>query len=338
MCVAIAAGVATVATTAYGAYSASQSKQDALDYQKNNTPKMTTYEAVQDKFHPNAGLNSYFSAVNKFGGQAQGVANQENATYLGNAQAQENFNRAQSSDINKYYQQSLNALGPITQNVKTANNIVKQQLSGQLSPDVAQNIARASAQAGLTGGYGAASGMGMNRTARDFGLTSLDLQNQGIANEGRVQGYATALNSSIPQAVQLGRANPYSLFGTPEEFAARSDIIERDNADRLNNQRKDAAGVANQNANAQYQAGLAGVQASDINPYAQGLAGAAGGLVASYNGGVFGGSGSATPASYDNTANATYGGYYNPYKDVGNYSAGGNFYGNPNSYGFTGTG
>lgn len=52
-------------------------------------------------------------------------------------------------------------------------------MSGRISADVQANLARSSAMRALQGGFGAGSEMGRGLSARDLGLTSLDLMKQG---------------------------------------------------------------------------------------------------------------------------------------------------------------
>jgi hypothetical protein len=52
-------------------------------------------------------------------------------------------------------------------------------LSGRISADMQANVARSSAMRALQGGFGASGQMGRGLTARDLGLTSLDLMEQG---------------------------------------------------------------------------------------------------------------------------------------------------------------
>lgn len=55
-------------------------------------------------------------------------------------------------------------------------------MSGRISADVQANLGRSSAMRALQGGFGASSEMGRGLSARDLGLTSLDLQQRGMQN------------------------------------------------------------------------------------------------------------------------------------------------------------
>jgi hypothetical protein len=66
-----------------------------------------------------------------------------------------------------------------------ADNNAAAMMSGQISADVQANLARSSAMQALSGGFGAGSEMGRGLTARDLGLTSLDLQQRGMQDYER---------------------------------------------------------------------------------------------------------------------------------------------------------
>jgi hypothetical protein len=61
-----------------------------------------------------------------------------------------------------------------------ADNNAAAMMSGQISADMQANVARSSAMRALQGGFGASGEMGRGLTARDLGLTSLDLQQRGF--------------------------------------------------------------------------------------------------------------------------------------------------------------
>lgn len=58
-------------------------------------------------------------------------------------------------------------------------------MSGRISADVQANVARSGAMRALQGGFGASSQMGRGLVARDLGLTSLQLQQQGLQDFDR---------------------------------------------------------------------------------------------------------------------------------------------------------
>lgn len=88
-----------------------------------------------------------------------------------------------------------------------AQGIVSSQLGGEIPDDVAAQVQRRSAAQALLGGYGGGSGLGRNLTARDLGLTSMGIQQQGLANFG-------SLAALAPQQ-QLFDVT--SMFFTPQQ-------------------------------------------------------------------------------------------------------------------------
>src|ERR1051326_6124692 len=94
-------------------------------------------------------------------------------------------------------------------------DVADQMLSGYLPPDVISQIERSDAFQSLSGGY-AGSQMGRNLTARDLGLTSLDLMKQGASMLG--QG-----GNSAQQWAGLARGetlDPMSMFVNPQQEAS----------------------------------------------------------------------------------------------------------------------
>lgn len=88
------------------------------------------------------------------------------------------------------------------------------ELKGELSPDTQAAIQDASARFGVTSGM-PGSGLVANRTARDFGLTSQQLQQQGlahlnpfVANTAATQVLSPQLKTSIAETNALNAAAP----------------------------------------------------------------------------------------------------------------------------------
>lgn len=94
--------------------------------------------------------------------------------------------------------------------VQQASKNIGAALSGELSPEVSAQVQRSTAGRALSGGFGAGSGFGRSLTARDLGLTSLQLQNQGLAQA----------QNFIQQQRTFGMAQPFSvssMFITPAQ-------------------------------------------------------------------------------------------------------------------------
>jgi len=112
-------------------------------------------------------------------------------------------NQFNVAELNKMLETSIPGYAT-AQGLRTNNAMAK--LRGEIPLDVQQQLARSSAARSLEGGYGG-SGMARNLTARDLGLTSLNLTGQGA------QEFAGILGST-PMARQA------DFVMTPEEIAA----------------------------------------------------------------------------------------------------------------------
>ena len=83
-------------------------------------------------------------------------------------------------------------------------------LRGEISPEVSAQVQRSTAGRALSGGFGAGSGFGRALTARDLGLTGMQIQNQGLAQA----------QNFIQQQRTFGMAQPFSIssmFITPSQ-------------------------------------------------------------------------------------------------------------------------
>jgi hypothetical protein len=130
---------------------------------------------------------------------------------------------------NQSYQKALNQVYPgLTTQVSQISNLANQYLHGIIPQDVQDQVQRATAQQAIQGGYGATSGMGRNLTARDLGLTSLNLQQMGTQMFGEGASAARALNPSFTPVS--------SLLMTPAQLLARQDQASYYNTDIKNQQ------------------------------------------------------------------------------------------------------
>jgi hypothetical protein len=94
--------------------------------------------------------------------------------------------------------------------ISQAGKNIGSALRGELSPEVSAQVQRSTAGRALAGGFGAGSGFGRSLTARDLGLTSMQLQNQGLAQA----------QNFIQQQRAFGMAQPFSvssMFITPAQ-------------------------------------------------------------------------------------------------------------------------
>lgn len=77
--------------------------------------------------------------------------------------------------------------------IQQASSNIGANLRGELSPEVTSQIQRSTAGRSLMSGAGAGSGFGRALTARDLGLTSLNLQQQGL---GQAMGFIQSQRST----------------------------------------------------------------------------------------------------------------------------------------------
>jgi hypothetical protein len=115
----------------------------------------------------------------------------------------------QAPALNQFNMQQLEgllgrALPGYQQMVSTAAGNTQALLSGQIPSDVQSQIQRTTAESAIAGGF-AGSGAARSLTARDLGLTSLQLQQTGQSQMSSLIG--TARNYLMPQPV-----NPTSLL------------------------------------------------------------------------------------------------------------------------------
>ena len=144
------------------------------------------------------------------------IANFDDITKLGDLYR--NFITSQEEALLPGYKDTL-ALGE-----KATQNILRQGdqlVSGNLPDDVKDQIYRSDAFTALSGGYGG-SGMAHSLTARDLGLTSLDLMRQGAEMIGRGGNSAQQWSSMARGDIM----NPSSQFLSPE-FTANYDLQNR---------------------------------------------------------------------------------------------------------------
>ena len=132
----------------------------------------------------------------------QNIASLEPATELAQ--------KTTSAEQNILEQQLRRAIPGYDQIIAQAGKTIGSRLRGEVDQDVASQLQRSSAGRALGGGFGAGSGMGRALSARDFGLTSMQIQNQGLAQA----------QNFIQQQRTMGMAQPFSvssMFITPNQ-------------------------------------------------------------------------------------------------------------------------
>jgi hypothetical protein len=158
-----------------------------------------------------------------------------------------------ASNLNRQFRQELETGLPGTLGATTQiSTLVNQLLQGAVPADVQAQVQRQGAEQAMALGVPATSGMARNLQARDFGLTTMDLMQQGAAY---TPGLVELSNFLSPQQAQNYLFSTGQLRG--EDLKAA----------------QDQASVANQNAINKYNYDVAKSQSSG------GLFGTIGGLV-----------------------------------------------------------
>jgi len=115
-----------------------------------------------------------------------------------------------SADQNVLEQQLRRAIPGYDQLIAQAGSNIGASLRGEISPEISSQVQRSTAGRALSGGFGGASGMGRSLTARDLGLTGMQIQNQGLQQA----------QSFIQQQRAYGMVQPFStssMFITPAQ-------------------------------------------------------------------------------------------------------------------------
>lgn len=119
-----------------------------------------------------------------------------------------------SSTFNKSTQNILDSVAPGTmQNAAKISDTVSQQLRGEIPQDVQDQLFNSAAFRNLSSGIGQDSSMARNLTARDFGQTSMDIQQLGFEN----------YKNLLPIASALAPIKPADLLYSPADVLARQD-------------------------------------------------------------------------------------------------------------------
>ena len=119
-----------------------------------------------------------------------------------------------ATGVNTFNQQQLtqlfnNLMPGWSGSASTASKNISDELSGKIPTDVANTIQSSTAAQALTGGFGG-SGLAGNLTAKDLGLTSLDLTNQGLSS-------LESWSGQIDKMFAPGEFNVSSMFISPQD-------------------------------------------------------------------------------------------------------------------------
>lgn len=118
--------------------------------------------------------------------------------------------------------QQMSSLGSMIQQMQTVN---QDRLEGKISGDVADMVRMGSAEAALKGGVGADSPAARNLQARDFGMTSMGVQEQGLTTAGQItqlQQGLTSLAQSRHQFAEDMRMKQQTFLENSRQFGANN--------------------------------------------------------------------------------------------------------------------
>lgn len=188
-----------------------------------------------------SGVSAYSSSQKGKGGVKASPVNLQGVNLDDPSQAQGQYasqvaaipgmeNTAAAADLasNQERQQQLTSVDPdLMKQIQQIGSLSTSYLSGQIPQDVQDQIQRTTAQSSLQGGYGGTP-MARNLTARDMGLTSMQLQQTGTSMAGTAETMAASVNPSFTPVS--------SLLFSPSQLMARNDQASYYNTDIKNQQ------------------------------------------------------------------------------------------------------
>lgn len=175
-------------------------------------------------------------------------------------------------------EQLRKAIPGYDQIVSKASQNIQNQLAGEINPDVSAQVQRSTAAKAIAGGYGASSGLGRSLTARDLGLTSMGIQQQGFGNALNYIQNQRATATAQPMSVSSMFLSPQQRIGTAQFNA--SGAMQQGNLQAQSNAMPDPMLAALGNSFQQF-GGLAagyGLQANLNNRAAQNIQSLYGGM------------------------------------------------------------
>jgi hypothetical protein len=124
--------------------------------------------------------------------------------------------KTSSADQAALTEQLRKAIPGYDQIISKASQNIQSQLGGEINPDVSSQVQRSSAAKALAGGYGASSGLGRSLTARDLGLTSMGIQQQGFGNALNYIQNQRSTATAQPMSVSSMFLSPQQRIGTAQ--------------------------------------------------------------------------------------------------------------------------
>jgi hypothetical protein len=242
------------------------------------------------------------------------IENEQKAAIAGNLAAlqpaTELAQKTTAAEQSQLEAQLRRAIPGYDQLVSQAGKNIGANLRGEISQDVQSQLQRSAAGRALGGGFGAGSGMGRNLSARDLGLTGMQIQNQGLAQA----------QNFIQQQRAFGMVQPFSVSSMFISPTQRINLALQENQSQYNRDMA-AAQVA-----AQPDPMMAAIGGSLSNIGGMALGGAMGGGMGGMGGGGKGGGGGGG-VTINYGGGGGYGVGYNPY---GSYQP--NMYSVPSGY------
>jgi hypothetical protein len=143
----------------------------------------------------------------------QNIASLESATELAK--------KTTAAEQSQLEAQLRRAIPGYDQLVSQAGQNIAASLRGEISPEVSAQVQRSTAGRALSGGFGAGSGFGRALTARDLGLTGMQIQNQGLAQAQNFIQQQRAFGMVQPFSVSSMFITPAQRIGAIQEQQAR---------------------------------------------------------------------------------------------------------------------
>lgn len=102
-------------------------------------------------------------------------------------------------------QAAKEATDVFSQDIQKLRDVNAAYLRGEISGDVAEQVRAQAAETALAGGVGTQSGAARSLQARDFGLTSMQIQQQGMAQQTQIGELQSGLSSILENRSQFGQ-------------------------------------------------------------------------------------------------------------------------------------
>jgi hypothetical protein len=119
-----------------------------------------------------------------------------------------------TNQLNKSFQERITDLyGNFESDFDLASDVTSSYLRGEIPQDVQDLVRRQTASQAIEGGFGIQSGMGRNLVARDFGLTSMNLYDKGLARSQQQFNLANAYNPFSEMTFINQQAGVGQLYG-----------------------------------------------------------------------------------------------------------------------------